>query len=167
MSDYKNIFQLISYFQYPFFLAGIGYITYSFYILLSGTSNSSDAPLLEMLFESIAHYWNMAFFMFGLGVSFSTLQDTKKTQNNLSKNVWQDPLKGRVALIFMSFIALFFISLSFVGMFIIQDSILTMLSYGFLAFGIAYVGVLRAAIEMFEYHRLDRPLTNSGNIIHQ
>jgi hypothetical protein len=102
------------------------------------------------------HYVNLSFFLFGLAVSFSTLQDTSKTQNQLSKSVWQHPRKGKIALLFISLTAFFFISISFAGMVFFPDSIINKLSYGFLAFGIAYIGVLKAAIEMFEHHRSDR-----------
>lgn len=56
--------------------------------------------------------------------------------------------------------ALFFVTLGLLGMLVFPESIIGMLSYGFLAFGIAYICVVRSAIEMFEHHRLDREKIN-------
>lgn len=92
----------------------------------------------------------------GLGVSMSTLQDTTTTQNKVSKRVWEDPKKGKVALLIMSLTALMFIASAFMAMFLFKGSVLEQLSFGLLALGIAYVGLLRAAIEMFENHRRDK-----------
>jgi len=107
--------------------------------------------LLKMSYYS----WNLSLFMFVLGVSLSTLQDPYKTQNSLSK-IWQAPKKGKLFLFLMMTIALFFVLIGLLGLLSFNETIIGNLSYGFLAFGIAYICVVRSAIEMFENHRMDR-----------
>jgi hypothetical protein len=159
MKEYKSIFQTISYLQYPLFICGLVFVFLSLIIIFRAFGDSPTDDQVMNLIGDMSYHWNIAFFLFGLAVSFSTLQDTTKTQNKLSENVWRDPRKGVIALALMSAIAILFISLSIVGMFMYPESILNKMSYGFLAFGIAYVGVLKAAIEMFEHHREDRKPT--------
>ncbi|MFV8226477.1 hypothetical protein [Christiangramia aquimixticola] len=42
------------------------------------------------------------------------------------------------------------------GYFKTTSGILSEISYGLLALGIGYIGILKVAIEMFENHRLDK-----------
>lgn len=160
MNSHRHIFHLISYLQYPFYAGGLIYVIISLF-RMTGVINESGIELTtDQVLEIGFYFWNIAFFLFGLGVSFSTLQDTSKTQNKLSQRVWQDPKKGKLALVFMTLTALFFVTLGLLGMLVFPESIIGMLSYGFLAFGIAYICVVRSAIEMFEHHRLDREKIN-------
>ena len=43
-----------------------------------------------------------------------------------------------------------------IGFLTFEDHIISELSFGILSLGIAFIGVLKVAIEMFENHRLDR-----------
>lgn len=136
-SEYKNYFHRLSYLQYPMFILAISMVVY---------------PLFGS-FEDFPTYLNKCLFFLGIGVSFSTLQDTSKTQNNYSKKVWQNSKKGKNALKLMSLIAFIFLSTGFIGLFVAKEGILIDLAFGNLAIGIAYIGVLRSAIEMFDYHQ--------------
>ena len=109
-------------------------------------------------FETIWENYNYVLIFMGLGVSLSTLQDTTKAQNKLSKKVWENPKKGKRMLSLLAFAALFFISMGLYGVFIAYNEILKQLAFGTIVFGIGIVGLLKAAIEMFENHRLDKKI---------
>lgn len=142
MPDTKTLFHYISYLQYPLMLVAL---FYTFKPMLYG-------------FEAIWEDYNKVLLFAGLGISFSTLQDTTKTQNKFSKKVWENPKSGKRMLIMIALSTLFFILLGLYGMFAAQESVLQELSFGVLVFGIGYMGLLKAAIEMFENHRRDKNL---------
>ncbi|HRF39238.1 MAG: hypothetical protein IAE84_10500 [Saprospiraceae bacterium] len=108
-------------------------------------------PLLSGL-ENIWADYNKGLVFLGLGVSFSTLQDTTKTQNKLSKRIWENPRYARIFLIFLSFLIVVFIGMGLVGMFLTDIQALQELSFGFLIFSIGMLGMLKAAVEMAENH---------------
>jgi hypothetical protein len=107
-------------------------------------------------FESI---WpdlkNLLIFM-GLGISFSTMQDTTKTQNKISKKIWQDPRKGKLMIWVMAGQTFFFIAIGLFGFYLSQSEVLQELSIGLIILGIGLMSMLKAGIEMFENHRLDK-----------
>ena len=138
MGKVKQLFQAISYLQYPLMLVALGYMVYPY-------------------FAGFATFWtslNSALIFSGLAISFSTLQDTTKTQNNLSKKVWEDPRKGMLALMVISGTTLLFLALGMFGFFVAKGGILKEVSFGVLMLGLGYVGLLKAAIEMHEHHRV-------------
>ena len=92
----------------------------------------------------------------GIGMSFSTLQDTKKTQNNISKKIWQSPTKGKIFIFSLAASNLFMFVLGISGLYVSQDNALSEVSLGLIVFAIGILGVLKAAMEMFENHRLDK-----------
>lgn len=99
----------------------------------------------------------------GLGISLATLQDTTKTQNNLSRRIWESPKKGKTALGVIALLALYFVSQSFYGVFISTSEVFKHLSFGIIVLGIGMIGMLKSAIEMFENHRLDKN-TNANRV---
>ncbi len=143
----KKIFQIISYLQYPLFLIGLYYILKTYLIWFDILNENSVHMLVNL---------NKVLILFGLGISFSTLQDTSKTQNNYSKKIWTDPKKGR-KMIFLSTLFTFLILVSgiFFYFFSTNDK-LKELSFGIIVFGIGLVGLLKGMIEMFENHRIDK-----------
>lgn len=149
MKTFTSYFQAVSYLQYPLIFAALGYLIYPLFAL----SLLSDPNGFQLFMEKATYYWNISLLMFGLGVSFSTLQDTTKTQNELSKKVWQDARKGKSALLMMATIIIMFVGFGLAGILIWPDTLLGALAYGMLALGIAYVGVLRSAMEMFTYQQ--------------
>ncbi|RUT67572.1 hypothetical protein D0817_25745, partial [Flavobacterium cupreum] len=69
MVNVKRLFQVISYLQYPLLVVALGYMVYPY-------------------FAGFDTFWasiNNALIFVGMAISFSTLQDTTKTQNNFSK----------------------------------------------------------------------------------
>lgn len=149
MKNVTQFFHYISYLQYPIMLGGL-------YYAISPFLNGFDP---ETILENV----NTLLVFMGLGISFSTLQDTSKTQNEVSKRIWEDPKKGKR---FIAILAFFTFGIMIFGMFEylnVSDTKLKDLSFGFIVLGISLLGMLKAAIEMFENHRLDKnpPLTHS------
>lgn len=109
-----------------------------------------ENPML--LFKS----FNSALIFMGLAVSFSSLQDTSKTQNKLSKKIWEDPLKGKIMIILISCLIFLFLIAGLIGYFKTTDGILNEVSVGIIILGLGMFGFLKAMIEMFENHRKDK-----------
>ena len=140
MKNPREIFHAASYLQYPLLLVML------FYVVL---------PYIEG-FERLFSHYNNALIFAGLGISFSSLQDTTKTQNRLSKRIWEDPKKGRTALLVLSMMAFAFILFGIFGLYSSQHEVMQDLSLGAIVLGIGLISMLKVAIEMFENHRLDR-----------
>lgn len=139
MGKVKQVFQAISYLQYPLMLVALGWMVYPY-------------------FAGFDTFWtslNNALVFMGLGISFSTLQDTTKTQNNFSKKIWEDPRKGMLALIVISGTTLVFLAVGMFGFFLSEGGILKEVSFGTLMLGLGYVGLLKTAIEMHDHHRVE------------
>lgn len=140
MSDLKDVFHKVSYLQYPLMVVAVYF---------------SILPYIEGFDTIWQHYNNMLIFA-GLGISFSTLQDTTKTQNDFSKRVWEDPKKGKLVLILLSSLTFFMIIIGSYGYFFTQDSALSEMAFGTIILAIGFIGLIKAALEMFENHRLDK-----------
>ena len=142
--NFKSIFHYISYLQYPLMLVGL---YYAFSPYLMGMEKLRGNP--NLIFEDLN---NVLIFM-GLGVSFSSLQDTTKTQNNFSKKIWESPRKGKIAILTMFTIVLLILMLGLIGYLNASDGILKDLAVGLIVFSLGMFGFLKAAIEMSENHR--------------
>lgn len=140
MFNPRDIFQKISYIQYPLLLIAMFYVFRPYYLGF------------DTFWENI----NYGLIFMGLGISFSTLQDTTKTQNKLSKKIWEHPKKGKIALVIMGLMALYFVLIGLFGIYISNSEVLQQISFGMLVLGIGLIGMLKSAIEMFENHRLDK-----------
>lgn len=80
----RDIFNKISYLQY-LFIAVSGYFYIRF--MMGLLDKNIDWQML-----------NKVLIFYGISISLSTLQDTQKTQNKMSKRVWEDPNKGKWAI---------------------------------------------------------------------
>ena len=100
-------------------------------------------------------YNNVLIFM-GLGISFSTLQDTSKTQNKISKKVWEDPKKGKRMIILITASIALVLGYGVFGYFISNNERIQELSFGAIVLAIGLIGLLKMAIEMFEFHRKEK-----------
>lgn len=143
MDNIKNVFHKISYVQYPLILIAL---FYSFLPYVRG---------FDIFWPSI----NQALIFAGLGISFSTLQDTTKTQNNFSKKIWENPKKGRRVLIFIFIFAMAMMGFGVYGFFVAKEGIVKEVAFGTLMLGVGYIGLLKSAIEMYENHRTDKNST--------
>ena len=134
----KQWFHVVSYLQYPLMLVGLGYMVYPY---IAGFDRFWSAVNSSLVF-------------FGLAISFSTLQDTRKTQNNFSKKIWENSRKGMIALVAIAVTTALFLVLGMVGFLMTQPGIIKEVSFGTLMLGLGYVGLLKSAVEMHEHHRL-------------
>ncbi len=140
MKKAADVFQIISYIQYPLLFVAMFFV-------------------FRPVFTGFETYWanlNNALIFAGLAVSFSSLQDPTKTQNNFSKKIWEDPKKGKAGLVVLSIVAFSFMIFGLSGIFLTTQGILNEVSIGLFVLGIGYIGLLKVAIEMFDNHRLDR-----------
>jgi hypothetical protein len=138
MDKVKQWFHAVSYVQYPLMLVGLGYMVYPY---IAG-------------FDKFWPSLNSTLVFFGLAISFSTLQDTRKTQNNFSKKIWENPRKGMIALAAIAVTTGLFLVLGMVGFLMTQAGIIKEVSFGTLMLGLGYVGLLKSAVEMHEHHRI-------------
>lgn len=107
-------------------------------------------------FAGFDTFWtslNSALVFVVLVISFSTLQNTTRTQNTFSKKNGRTR-KGMVALVVIGATTLFFLAVGMFGFFVFWDGIIKEVSFGMLMLGLGYIGLLKAAIEMHENHRI-------------
>ena len=117
---------------------------------LGGIENLAKNP--SILLEN----YNYTLIFLGLGISFSSLQDTTKTQNDFSKKIWENPKKGKRAIILICFMLVLFLSYGMFGYFITENDRIKELSFGSIVFSIGLIGFLKTALEVFENHRTDK-----------
>jgi len=141
----KQTFQIISYLQYPFLIGG----------LLYALKTPYDVSYLGVK-DTFSANFNLSLIFLGIGVSFSSLQDVTKTQNDFSKKIWQSKQKGKIALFSMTtFIFLLFV-VAGIGYFGSDNKVLNEVATGLVVFAIGFLGLLKAAIEMYEYNQMNK-----------
>ena len=143
MFEPKNILNKISYLQYPFMLIS-GYYILQPYIVG---------------FDTIWENYNLALLFMGIAISLSTLQDTTKMQNEMSRKIWESPKKGKRMLILLALLAFGCIAIGIFGSSVSTNAALKELSYGIIVLGIGLIGMLNTAMDLFENHRLDKKVT--------
>lgn len=142
MNNVRTFFHKISYLQYLFIPVSL------YYYALYAISLAKAAPDWEEL--------NTALVFYGISLGFSTLQDTTTTQNTLARKVWESPRKGKLMLIFLSLMIVGFMITGLLGFLSSQDNTYKEMSFGLVVLSISLLGLLKAAIEMFENHRKDK-----------
>ncbi|WP_053990801.1 hypothetical protein [Mangrovimonas sp. TPBH4] len=145
--DFRKIFHYISYLQYPLMLMALYYVLTPY---LLGMETLKENP--NVIFENL----NTGLIFMGLGTSFSSLQDTTRIQNKISRKIWENPKKGKIAIVFIGSTILFLLCLGLIGYFKLGNGILKELSVGIIVLGLGMFGFLKGAIEMFENHRKDK-----------
>ena len=131
----RRFFHFVSYLQYPIMASAFLFYVPFMISMFSGEPDWTDL--------------NYVLILMGVSISFSTLQDTTTTQNNFSKKIWEHPKKGKVTLFLMIIAGLILLFTS-------ESSALQNIALGITILGIGLMGLLKAAIEMFENHRLDK-----------
>jgi len=139
----KKFFHAISYLQYPLMMISLFFVIQPY---LGGI----DAAMND--FQKVLQGINKTFIFMGLGISFSTLQDTTKTQNEFSRKVWEDPKKSRRFLTMFSISILVILTFGIYAYFSSADSAIKEVSFGAIVLGIGMMGMLKSAIEMANYH---------------
>lgn len=145
--NFRTFFHYISYLQYPLMLISL-YFTFRPFV--EGLEYLKKNP--DFIFQNL----NSSLVFMGLALSFSSLQDTTKTQNELSRKVWENPSKGKRMIIVICSSILFFLIFGLIGYYITEVEILKELSIGCIVLALGMFGLLKAAIEMFENHRKDK-----------
>ncbi len=143
--NFTKFFHLISYLQYPTMLIGFYFVVRPY---ITGEIIEDPTVMISAI--------NTILVCMGLSVSFSTLQDTTKTQNNISKKIWQDPKKGSLFILAICFMILFILCFGLFGYFVSHNTAFKEISLGCIVLSIGLIGMLKAAKEMFENHRLDK-----------
>ena len=136
MNEPRKIFHFLSYIQYPLLLIAV---FYCYRPLMIG---------LDTLWTDM----NKGLVFLGLGIGFSTLQDTTKVQNKLSKRIYENPRYTRWFLgVLLGQVVLFMVA----GLFSLFSAhgVLRDLAMGLVSIAIGMIGMLKAAIEMAEHHR--------------
>jgi 4-amino-4-deoxy-L-arabinose transferase-like glycosyltransferase len=136
MKETKLIFHYISYLQYPLMMIAMLFALKSY---IFG-------------FETLFSDFNKMLVFMGLGISFSTLQDTTKTQNKLSLKIYQNPSYARNFIILIVLQILLLVTIGMFGLFAMEDSIIKELSLGLIVLGIGLIGMLKSVTEMAENH---------------
>ncbi len=145
--NFKTFFHYISYIQYPLMVIGLYFAFKPYFLEIEQLQENPD-----LIFKNL----NSLLIFMGLGVSFSSLQDTSKTQNKFSEKIWKNPKKGKIMIAFISLMILCSLIFGLIGYFSTEVGVLKELSIGIIVLGLGMFGFLKAAIEMFENHRKDK-----------
>ncbi|MFK7946592.1 MAG: hypothetical protein AB8G11_03295 [Saprospiraceae bacterium] len=137
MKTIKNTFQYLSYLQYPLMIFGL---LYAYKPLIFG---------METFWKDI----NTMLIFTGLAISFSTLQDTTKVQNKLSKKIWKNPKYAKYFLIYLAMMTFLILTFGVFGYFFSTNKNLQEVALGAFVLGIGLIGLLKVAIEMAEYQQ--------------
>ncbi|UTW65269.1 hypothetical protein KFE94_11420 [bacterium SCSIO 12643] len=143
--NFKLIFHYISYLQYPVLFAAVYYMTQPYII---GLDNLTNAP--EFLLSSI----NKMLVFLGIGISFSTLQDSNKTSMAFEKKIWENPQWGKISILIIAMMSLFALSVGLFGYFAAPNEKLEELSFGLIVLGIGFISLLKTAVEVYENHQV-------------
>lgn len=142
MANVKGIFHKISYLQYVFIPVTLYY--YTLFVISLTKNDINWIPLNKVLI------------FVGIAISLSSLQDTTTTQNKFSRKIWEHPKKGKYMLIYLSAMSFILITAGLIAYLFVHETILQDVSFGLMMLGIGILGLLKAAIEMYENHRLDK-----------
>jgi len=108
-------------------------------------------PIINKSYNLLNDF-NLGLVLMGLAITFSTLQDTKKTQNKLSQKIWSN--KKYASRVIVYFLILIF-TLFALAMFWQWkgDAALQGLSWGVLSIAMGLIGVVKSGLEMAEYQQ--------------
>ena len=136
MKTFRDLFQKISYLQYPLLAIGLFFLY---------------RPIVIRL-NNLVEDFNLGLVFMGLAITFSTLQDTKKTQNKLSEKIWKNKKYATWFIVYFLFIIFILIALALFWQFG-NNAALQGLSWGVLSIAMGLVGVVKAGLEMAEYQQ--------------
>jgi magnesium-transporting ATPase (P-type) len=143
----KLLFHYLSYLQYPLMIFAIFYAIEPYF---KGSVGSSDEN--NLVLDSLN---NMMIFL-GLGISFSSLQDTTKTSLKFEKKIWENPKKGMWVIALIILLSFSITAFGVFGYFITENEQIKEVSFGAIVFGVGFIGFLKTGIEVFNNHRIDK-----------
>lgn len=147
----QDVFQAVSYLQYPLMLVALAYSVKPFVTGLDGILEDMNHGLLYA----------------GIGIGLSSLQDPRRMQNEVSRRVWEDPRKGRLMIAVMTASSLGMILIGLVASYQTSSNAMQQVSMGVFSLGLGMIGILKTAIEMFEHHRLDKNATDEAHPVQE
>ena len=149
MKNIKRIFHILSYIQYPLMILGLFFVIKPFFRGFEYLITNQD-----YFFRT----YNNALIVFGVALSFSTLQDSNKTSLKFENNIYSNPKKGKFAIILTMIMVLVFFIYGFIGYFGLfeKSNIITEFSYGSIILGIGLIGYLKLQIEIFDNQRKNK-----------
>lgn len=108
-------------------------------------------PIINKSYNLLNDF-NLGLVLMGLAITFSTLQDTKKTQNKLSQKVWSN--KKYASRVIVYFLVLIFVLFALAMFWQWKgDTALQGLSWGILSIAMGLIGVVKSGLEMAEYQQ--------------
>ena len=143
----KLLFHYLSYLQYPLMIFAIFYAIEPYF---KGSVGSPDEN--NLVLDSLN---NMMIFL-GLGISFSSLQDTTKTSLKFEKKIWENPKKGMWVIALIILLSFSITAFGVFGYFITENEQIKEVSFGAIVFGVGFIGFLKTGIEVFNNHRIDK-----------
>ena len=89
----------------------------------------------------------------GLAISFSTLQDTNKTQNKLSLRIYQNPKYAKLFIIYVIILTISILIFGVFGLLFSQNENFQEIAFGCIVLAIGMIGLLKVVLEMAENHK--------------
>lgn len=132
----------MSYLQYPMLLVAVFYAFKPYFHQFE----------TKVVLESVN---NLMIFM-GLGISFSTLQDTRKTSIKFEKRIWENPKRATRLILGIGIMTFAMLLFGGFGYFVTDNNAIQEVSFGAIVLGIGFLGFLKAALEVFENHQKDK-----------
>ena len=99
---------------------------------------------------------NLMLIFIGLGLNFSSLQDTSNAHSNLTRKIYEGPIKGKIFLLIIMLMIGGTLGTGLIGYFSTEEKSWNDLSVGLIILALGMFGFLKAGAEMFEHHRLDK-----------
>jgi magnesium-transporting ATPase (P-type) len=147
MKNLKQIFHILSYLQYPLLVFVIYFAAEPYFNFYFG-----EAGKLSLSLDSLN---NMLIFL-GIAISFSSLQDTRKTSLKFEKKIWKKPKTGKWFIFIIMLLSIIVLSFGVFGFLISENEQIKEVSIGSIVLGIGLLGFLKVGIETFEHHRVDK-----------
>ena len=144
---FKQFFQAVSYLQYPLMVVALFFASKPYF---NGLEAIKEDP--SVYFENV----NIMLIFMGLGLSFSSLQDTTRVQSKLTRKVYEDPKKGRIFIFSIILMIGFLLVSGLLAYFSTDDKAINELATGLIILSLGMLGFLKAGVEMRENHRLDK-----------
>ena len=102
--------------------------------------------------QNLLDDFNLGLVFMGLAITFSTLQDTKKTHNKMSEKIWKNKKYATWFIVYFLLIIFVLIALALFWQFG-DNAALQGLSWGVLSIAMGLIGVVKSGLEMAEYQQ--------------
>lgn len=147
MKNIRQIFHLLSYLQYPLVLI-------AFFLLVKPLFRGFDYLTVhpDYLFDAYSN----ALMLFGVTLSFSALQDPRRTLLQFEKKIWRSPQKAKRQLLITLVTAFLFFISGLLG-FMAVENFKKDFAYASIVLAIGILGYLKFQLDVFDTHKRDEP----------